>query len=57
MGRCCALRGPAFGTVQLPSGLQRIENGKIKDIREYCDSALVERVPGPFPEARKLTAS
>jgi uncharacterized protein len=37
--------------------LQRIENGKIKEIREYCDSALVERVPGPFLEARKLTAS
>jgi uncharacterized protein len=32
----------------------RIENGKIKQIKEYCDSALVERVLGPFPEARKL---
>jgi ketosteroid isomerase-like protein len=32
----------------------RIENGKIKEIKEYCDSALVERVLGPFPEARKL---
>jgi hypothetical protein len=31
----------------------RIENGKIKQIKEYCDSALVERVLGPFPEARK----
>ena len=32
----------------------RIENGKIKEIKEYCDSALVERVLGPFPEAQKL---
>jgi len=32
----------------------RIENGKIKQIKEYCDSALVERVLGPFPEERKL---
>ena len=28
----------------------RVENGKIKMIKEYCDSALVERVLGPFPE-------
>jgi len=34
----------------------RIENGKIKQIKEYCDSALVERVLGPFPEAGKLAA-
>jgi ketosteroid isomerase-like protein len=34
----------------------RIENGRIKEIKEYCDSALVERVLGPFPEARKLAA-
>jgi ketosteroid isomerase-like protein len=27
----------------------RLENGKVKEIREYCDSALVERVLGPFP--------
>ena len=32
----------------------RFENGKIKLIKEYCDSALVERVLGPFPETRKL---
>ena len=32
----------------------RIENGSIKQIKEYCDSALVERVLGPFPEERKL---
>ena len=34
----------------------RIENGKIKQIKEYCDSALVERVLGPFPQERKLAA-
>ena len=34
----------------------RIENGKIKQIKEYCDSTLVERVLGPFPEVRKLAA-
>jgi hypothetical protein len=33
----------------------RIEDGKIKQIKEYCDSALVERVLGPFPESRKHT--
>ena len=27
----------------------RLENGKVKEIKEYCDSALVERVLGPFP--------
>ena len=32
----------------------RIEDGKIKMIKEYCDSTLVERVLGPFPEERKL---
>jgi len=34
----------------------RIENGRIKQIKEYCDSTLVERVLGPFPEARKPAA-
>ena len=34
----------------------RIENGKIKLIKEYCDSALVERVLGPFPQERKRAA-
>lgn len=29
----------------------RVENGRIKDIKEYCDSALVERALGPFPSA------
>ena len=28
----------------------RLENGRIKEIREYCDSTLVERVLGQFPE-------
>jgi uncharacterized protein len=32
----------------------RIENGKVRQIREYCDSTLVERVLGRFPEERKL---
>jgi hypothetical protein len=35
----------------------RIENGKIKQIKEYCDSTLVERVLGPFPAARVPAAS
>ena len=35
----------------------RIENGRIKEIKEYCDSALVERVLGPFPEERKLAVT
>ncbi len=34
----------------------RIENGRIRQIKEYCDSALVERVLGPFPEERKLAS-
>ncbi|KQW21474.1 ketosteroid isomerase [Afipia sp. Root123D2] len=29
----------------------RVQNGKIKQIKEYCDSALVERVLGRFPAA------
>jgi uncharacterized protein len=33
--------------------IYRIENGKIKQIKEYCDSALVERVLGPFPESTR----
>ena len=35
----------------------RIEDGKIKEIKEYCDSALVERVLGPFPAERKLAVA
>jgi uncharacterized protein len=34
----------------------RIADGRIKEIKEYCDSTLVERVLGPFPEDRKLSA-
>jgi ketosteroid isomerase-like protein len=34
----------------------RLEDGRIREIKEYCDSALVERVLGPFPESRKLAA-
>src|SRR5882757_6741355 len=30
--------------------IYRIENGKIREIREYNDSALCERVLGPFPK-------
>ena len=33
----------------------RIENGRIREIKEYCDSTRVERVLGAFPEERKLT--
>jgi uncharacterized protein len=33
-----------------------IENGKIREIREYQDSTLCERVLGPFPAARKQVA-
>ena len=29
----------------------RLENGKIVEIREYCDSALTESVLGVFPAA------
>jgi ketosteroid isomerase-like protein len=36
--------------------LYRIEDGKIREIREYNDSALCERVLGPFPKERKLAA-
>ena len=27
----------------------RLEDGKIKEIREYCDSILTEKALGPFP--------
>lgn len=35
----------------------RLENGKIKEIREYCDSVLTERVLGPFPQTGARAAS
>lgn len=28
----------------------KVENGRITQIKEYCDTALVERVLGPFPK-------
>jgi len=31
----------------------RLQDGKIKEIKEYCDSVLVEKALGPFP-AEKL---
>ena len=31
----------------------RLENGKIKEIREYCDSILTEKALGKFPETAK----
>ena len=34
----------------------RLEGGRIRQIKEDCDSALVERVLGPFPAERKLAA-
>jgi ketosteroid isomerase-like protein len=34
----------------------RVVDGKIAEIKEYLDSALVERVLGPFPEERKRSA-
>jgi ketosteroid isomerase-like protein len=36
--------------------IYRIEDGKIREIREYEDSTLCERVLGPFPAARKQAA-
>ena len=30
----------------------RVENGRIKEIKEYCDSALVEKALGPFPASK-----
>ena len=36
--------------------IYRIANGKIREIREYQDSTLCERVLGPFPQERKLAS-
>jgi ketosteroid isomerase-like protein len=30
-----------------------LENGKIKEVREYCDSVLTETALGRFPEAQR----
>ncbi len=34
----------------------QLENGKIKEVREYCDSVLTEKALGRFPEAPKSAA-
>ena len=34
----------------------RLENGKIKEVREYCDSVLTEQALGRFPDARRPAA-
>jgi ketosteroid isomerase-like protein len=34
----------------------RLENGKIKEIREYCDSVLTEKALGRFPEQQGRVA-
>jgi len=34
----------------------RLENGKIKEVREYCDSVLTEKALGPFPSAHGRAA-
>jgi ketosteroid isomerase-like protein len=31
----------------------RLENGKIKEVREYCDSVLTEKALGSFPESER----
>ncbi len=33
--------------------IYRLQNGRIVEIREYCDSALTEAVLGPFPASMK----
>ncbi len=35
----------------------RLESGKIKEIREYCDSVLTEKALGPFPQTDARAAS
>jgi uncharacterized protein len=35
----------------------RLEDGKIKEIREYCDSVLTEKALGPFPQTAVRAAS
>ncbi|MET4019905.1 ketosteroid isomerase-like protein [Bradyrhizobium sp. S3.2.12] len=35
----------------------RLEDGKIKEIREYCDSTLTEKALGPFPQTPVRAAS
>jgi ketosteroid isomerase-like protein len=35
----------------------RLEDGKIKEVREYCDSVLTETALGPFPEQPRRAVS
>jgi ketosteroid isomerase-like protein len=35
----------------------RLEDGKIKEIREYCDSALTEKALGRFPDSQVRAAN
>ena len=35
----------------------RLEDGKIKEIREYCDTALTEKALGRFPESQVRAAN
>jgi len=35
----------------------RFEDGKIKEIREYCDSVLTEKALGPFPQPARRAAT
>jgi hypothetical protein len=34
----------------------RLEDGKIKEVREYCDSVLTEKALGRFPEPQRRAA-
>jgi ketosteroid isomerase-like protein len=31
----------------------RLTNGKIREVREYCDSVLTEKALGPFPQSHR----
>jgi uncharacterized protein len=31
----------------------RLQDGKIREVREYCDSVLTEKALGPFPQSHK----
>ena len=34
----------------------RLQDGKIKEVREYCDSVLTEKALGPFPGSQRRAA-
>lgn len=34
----------------------RLQDGKIREVREYCDSVLTEKALGPFPEMERRAA-